>query len=258
MIFRAAAFAIVTFWVLMMALLVRVELSPDESGLLPVPPAYVWKLMFLHDQSSDLVLYNQRQRLGSIHLQPRRLPSGTDGASGPVRLLSGSGGLVLGMPGMSSQSIVLRGSLEIDDKDVLQRFEVYAGFHEPRQAGQGLTFVLDGQPVRDQWHYQLRRATEVVQEGSGPAAILLEGIDLHLLGIDPKALLEMGRQQAGTTTVTARRGALHMNGEDIESFIVAIRQGDTLETTIYVGQLGQILAVKTFAGYDLYDDSLTP
>ena len=258
MIYRALAAAIAVFWALMMALLVRVELFSGSSDLLPVPVGYVWKLMFLHDQSSDLVLYAQRQRLGSFHLQPRRLPTGTDGTGGPIRLLSGSGGLSLSLPGMNPQNVVLRGSLELDETDTLQRFEVNASFHEPRQNTPGWTLQIDGRPSREQWHYQVRSGDTFMQENSGPSSILLDALNLHSLGIDPRSLLETARQQAAASQVTARRGVLHMNGDDIESFIVTMKQGDALENTIYVSQLGQILAVKTFAGYDLYDDSLTP
>ena len=258
MIYRATVFVIVAFWLLMMGMLVRVEFATNESDLLPVPPEYVWKLMFLHDQTSDLVLFNQHRRLGSFHLQPRRLPTGTDGTGGPIRLLSGSGGLSLSLPGVNAQSVVLRGSLELDERDAVQRFELNVNFHELHQPLPGLTLVLDGRPVLDQWHYLLRRGDAVLQENAGPPSILLDALDLHSLGVDPKAILEMGRQQSGTLKTTARRGTLHTNGEDIEAFVVTIRQSDSLETSIYVSQLGQILAVKTFAGYDLYDDSLTP
>ena len=253
MIYRALAVAIVAFWVLMMALLLRVEFSSGESGLLPVPAAYVWRLMFLHDQSSDLVLYGQHQRLGNFHLQPRRLPTGTDGTGGPIRLLNGSGGFVLDLP-----SVVLRGSLEWDERDALQRFEISVSFHEPHLNAQGVTLVLDGRPEREQWHYQLRRGDVVLQERSGSPSVLLDTLDLRSLGVDPKTLLEMGRQQSASASVTARRGVLHTSGDDIEAFIVTLRQSESLENTIFGSQLGQILAVKTFAGYDLYDDGLAP
>ena len=103
-----------------------------------------------------------------------------------------------------------------------------------------------------------KRRTVIKQEASGTSAILLDALDLSSLGIDPKTFLQAGKQQMAAATVTARRGVLHTNGEDIESYVVTARQAESLETTIYINQLGQILAVKTFTGYDLYDESIAP
>ena len=242
----------------MMALLVRVEFSSGEGEFLPVPVDYVWKLMFLHEQSSDLTLYSQRQRIGSFHLQPRRLPTGTDGTGGPIRLLSGTGSLSLSLPGIDPQNVVLRGSLELDDKNTVERFELNSGFRRAKQTIPSLNFVLDGQPARDQWHYQLRRGDTIIEENSGASAMLLEDLNLRQFGIDPKSIIQAHQQTVSGAGTTARRGVLHTNGEDIDAYVVTSYHGDLLETTVYVSQLGQILAVKTVGGYDLYDEALSP
>ena len=246
------------FWLLMMVLLVRVQFFADEGSLLPVPPEYVWKLLFQHEQSSSLTLYSQHQRIGSFQLQPRRLPAATDGTAGPVRLLSGSAVLPLSLPGLSSQNVTARWSLEMDEHDAVKRLGVNASIHTPGQSAAGVTLMLDGQPARDQWHYQIRRGETTWQEGSGPASRLLDAMDLRSVGIDPRALLQTGQQQVATASITAQRGTLHVNGEDLESYVVAIRHGELFETTIFVSPLGQILAVHTFGGYDLYDEALAP
>ena len=147
---------ILAFWLVMMALLARVEFSTNEVELMPVPVDYVWKLVFLHDQPSDLTLYNQHVRIGTFHLQPSRLPNATDGTGGPVRVLSGSGSLALILPGGSNQNITLRGSLELDERNTVKRFGVNVSLHAAGQNPPGLSVVLDGQPEREQWHYQLR------------------------------------------------------------------------------------------------------
>ena len=87
---------------------------------------------------------------------------------------------------------------------------------------------------------------------------LLDDPDLRAFGFDPKVFGQMGRQQAAATTVTARHGTLHLHNEDVETYVVTLRQGDGLEMSIHLNQLGQILAVKTFLGYDLYDDAFAP
>ena len=258
MFYRALAVGIVAFWLLMMALLVSVEFFSGESGLLPVPTEYVWKLIFLNEQSSSLVLYNQNQRIGDFRFQPRHLSTGTDGTGGPVRLLTGIGNMTLTVPGLGVQSISLRGSLELDAQNIVRIFTLNAAFHEVGQHTPRWNLVLDGHPALDQWHYQLRRGEVAQQENSGTSAILLDALDLRSLGIDPKAVMQASQQQAAHATITARRGVLHIKGEDIESYVVRAQQGEFLETTMYVSQLGQILAVKSSSGYDLYDDAFNP
>ena len=98
----------------------------------------------------------------------------------------------------------------------------------------------------------------VLKENAGTVEQLLDDPDLHAFGFDPKVLGQMSRQQSAGSSVTARHGTLHINGEDIETYVVTVRQGDGLESTIHLNQLGQILAVKTFLGYDLYDDAFVP
>ena len=258
MFYRAFALGIIAFWLLMMALLVRVEYAVDEASLLPVPADYVWNLIFLHEQPSDLVLYHQRQRIGSIHLQPSHLPNATGDVTTPVRVLSGSASLAASLPGLNSQNITVRGALEMDAHDTAQRFGFNASIHTARRTTPGVTIVLDGEPARQQWHYQLRQGEKVLQEASGTPAVLLDALDLRSLGFDPTVAMQAVQQQMAAATVKARRGALHTDGEDIECYLVTARQAESLEATIYVSQLGQILAVKTFTGYDLYDENITP
>ena len=86
---------------------------------------------------------------------------------------------------------------------------------------------------------------------------MLGKLDLLGNGLDPRLLSQLGAQ-AATTTLAAHRGLLHINDEDIETFVVTIHQGEGMDIAIHVNQLGQILAVKTFLGYDLYDESLAP
>ena len=258
MFYRALTVGIVAFWLLMMGLLLRVELSSDEGELMPVPVDYVWKLMFLREQPSDLVLYNQHQRIGNFHLQPRRLPSGTNGAPGPVRMLNGSGGLALNLPGLSGQNVTVRGSLEMDERNTAQRVGFNISLHAPGQAALGTILTLDGMPSRDEWHYQVRQGDTVLQENSGSAAALLGALNVGSWGFDPRAILQTEHEQSATAKPTARRGVLHTDSEDVEAFVVTVHRGETLETTVYVSQLGQILAIKTLGGYDLYDDTLSP
>ncbi len=87
---------------------------------------------------------------------------------------------------------------------------------------------------------------------------MLGALDVAPWGFDPGPFFRPNRSKRATAKLTARRGVLHTDSEDVEAFVVTIHRGETLETTVYVSQLGQILAIKTFGGYDLYDDALSP
>ena len=255
MFYRAFAVGIVLFWLWMTALLVRFEFAPGETETLPVPTARVWKLIFQHEELSALSLFNGRQRLGELHIQPRTWP--TNG--GPYHQLSATGAFALVLPGVpDGERMVLHGTLDLDEQEQVQHLEMAANFHEPNQTLPGTTVDFDGQPTRGQWHYAIRRGGVVLKENAGTVEQLLDDPDLHAFGFDPKVLGQMSKQQTAGSSVTARHGTLHINGEDIETYVVTVRQGDGLESTIHLNQLGQILAVKTFLGYDLYDDAFVP
>lgn len=254
MFYRALVVGIVLFWAGMTGLLVRLELAPGESEMLPVPTAHVWKLVFRHEEMSALTIFNGRQRLGELHLQPRQRSLN----GGPFHQLVATGAFGLTLPGLGSQRVVMHGTLDLDEHEELQHVEIAANFHEIKQKPPGTTVIFDGEPPRGHWHYAVRQGEEVRKERSGTVEDLLDDPDLRALGFDPKVFAQIGRQQAGTTTITARHGTLHLNGEDVETYVVTIRQGDGLESSVHLNQLGQILAVKTFLGYDLYDEAFAP
>jgi hypothetical protein len=256
--YRAVSIGIVLFWLVMTTLLVRVELFPDHSDLLPVPPAHVFKQMFLHEQVADLILMHQRQRLGNFHLQAKRSPAASPDR--PVNSLIASGNFALSLPGQPSQRVTMRALLDLDEHQGVQHFEWVASLHDPKQPlvpSTGLS--LEGWPARNEYRYKVRRGDWIEKEGYGSPEALLDDPDLRVLGIDPRALLaQAAQQQAASTQVSARRSSLSAHGETIETYLLTIRHAESLETTVQISQLGQVLQVKTFAGYDLYDEMFIP
>ena len=258
MFYRVFVVGIVIFWLLMGTLLVRTELFPDRGTSLPVPVDYVRGLVFRHEQASDLILYNQKRRLdGSFHLQPKRVSVSADGKTAAGNLLSLSGSFLLSLPGLTGQHVIFHGGLELDDQEQPRHLDLSVSLREPTQNAPGVTLHLDGRPAENQWHYQVTQGGETLSEARGTPEEMIGTLDLRGYGLDPRIFAQVGKQ-AAATTLTAHRGILRINDEEIETFVVTIRQGEGMETTIHVNQLGQILAVKTFLGYDLYDESLAP
>jgi hypothetical protein len=265
--YRVAAIAIVLFWLVMTGLLVRLECFPGAADLLPVPVSHLFKLMFLHEQPSDLILFQDHARIGDFHLQPHRFPPN---AGATRNLLAVTGSMILNLPGFEARHLTFRGAFELDDRDDTRRFELTATVHDPAQnrlvppsapaqpAAPNLVIVFDGEPLRNHYHYAVRSGEAVVAERAGPPATLLDQPELRSLGVSPAVLSGLVQQQAASTQVSARRGVLQSKGAEIETYDVTIRQGDTVEATIQLSQLGQILMVQTFAGYTLRDESLAP
>ena len=255
--YRTIVAGIIVFWVVMSGLLIRTQYFSRNGEAQPVPIAFVTRLMFQHEQPAGLVLYSQGHRLdGYLHVQPRHLTHGDDGRSQPLDLLSGSGSFALILPGIKAQRVTLRGVVEVDGQQQIQRLEMTVSLHESKQTGPGLGLAFEGSPLRDEWHYVLKQAGVVLREDSGPLARLLAAADPHLPGLDLSVLGQLQRQQATATRYFAHRGVLRLNGESIDTYVITIQHGETLESTIDFNQLGQILAVKTFAGYNLYDEAI--
>ncbi len=256
--YRFIVVGIVLFWLAMTAQLVREEVWSGWRRSQPVPVDFVVRLMFHHEEVSDLTLFSHGHRLdGNLHLQPRRLPAGQDQAVA-LDCLTWTGSFALNLPGVDVNRVVLRGLAEITDEQRCQRLELTASLHEPRQNGPGLTLFLEGRPGTDAWHYVVRQAGTVVHEDAGPMLQLLRDADPHLPGISFEGIEQMQRQTAASTSVTAYRDTLRLGGEAADTYVISLRQGDVEEASVHFNQLGQILAIKTFTGYDLYDEGVAP
>ncbi len=256
--YRALVVGIIAFWLGMMVLLVRLEWFSPESESLSVPTAYLWKLMFLHEESSNLVLYNQRQRLGNLNIEPHRKSSAPGTPDDAGHFLNAMGVFSADLPWLGRQNVVLHGRMELDARNEVHQLHLSAVFHAPGQLTSGMTVVLDGTPVTGVWHYSVQRGDEMLSEDTGTVSHLLDRPELRALGIDPTALARIQQQQAANFSVTARHGKLLMNRDEIETYVVSLKDPNGLETTIHLNQLGQILAVRTFAGVELLDGALNP
>lgn len=262
---RSLITGITLFWLVMTGLLLRVELFPERGDLLPVPIPYVAKLIFLHQQPSDLVLYLKKERLGNVHLVPQLAKDPDNPAHEIVELINCTGAVAVRVPGVPYKRATFRLNGELTRRHELRGFDCAITMHAPQQAPEDvMTIQFDGRPPRDEYHYFVRRGKLTLKENSGTIAALLDDPDLQVFPFDPRALIDQSIKSAdgpGATSrmsLNAHRGTLHFNGEDLETYVVTVRLADALESTIHVSQLGQILAVKTFADYALYDEALTP
>lgn len=256
---RLAAAGIILFWLVMTGLLVRSQWLPHSGGQMAVPPAHVFKEIFLHEQASDLALYRSRQRLGTFHLQPRRDPvTKTPGVTHSVVITGGSSLDFFGLP---SQRVILHGVFELNAAHAVCRFEVAATIRELRQKEPSLGVTVDGAPGEGRYHYLIRSGETVQKEGTGTVEELLGDSLWQSFGFDPRPLLHQALAPPATAAAAAQleatRATIPYNGEVIDTYLVTVR-GAGLEATLQTTQQGQILAITTGAGYNFYDEALAP
>ncbi len=248
MINRAAAFSIVAFWLVMTGLLIRLEVSPDQSGVLAMPPEHVFKLMFTHEQISDLRIVDGGLPIGSLRLIPKSNPDTAE------HTLDFTGSMLIHLPdNPKKQRISWTGTLTMDRVFVTQHFHLTLTLRDP-----GYHLLLDLDPATKQANYEIKQGDSVIRKSGisldekGVAELLRDE-----LGIDPGALQNIGGN-IGKPTLSAKQTEIKARKEKIVTYLLTLRQGETPVIETYVSQLGQILLVKTLFGYTLTADDMMP
>ncbi len=245
MLSRILPLSIVAFWLTMTALLVRTELHPGASRLTIVPVEHVLKLLFLHEQSSDLNIVSDGQRVGYLRLRPR-----VEVASGE-RVLEFIGNLQLRFPQMPKQRFSWDGGFALNHDFELQRVTFGFTMHEPEAYRVDLTIDAGGRLAHVLWKTReevLEDETFTLDEAGARAA-------MEHFGMDPMLLRTVGGKNSAKPEVIAQQSSLKMRDEQVETYLIAVRQSGQTLLEIQVSQIGQILAVKTFMGYTLTPDS---
>lgn len=248
MIPRLGAAAVVLFWAVMWALLIRSELSPRDALVNRVPVELVLRQAFQNSQASHLFLYRGTERLGHVRVAPHLDESDS------ARVLDLFGNFQVDAPGAPSQRIAWEASLDLDAAWSL------------RMARGTMTTRLLARPkpevTRLEWdlskatqhgHFRLLADDSVVEEQSfelSPAGLrgLLkeygaEGPSLDLL---PASTGSLPRMEA-----LAQRTRISIRGQEIEAYLVTLRLNEQTLLEAKVTELGQILEATTLVGWTL-------
>jgi hypothetical protein len=236
----------VLFWLTMTGLLLRKEFGPANTSLREVPLAHVAKLMLTHEQSSDLQVYNEKTVVGRLRLQPH--------TRGEERRIDLSGNLQFVLPGTARQSVAWSGSLDLDAQLSLQRFKITLSLREPA----GTEIDLDVEPGEQVVRYTSRVGGRIVKN----ARYSLDQVGLREWlrseGIDPAFLAGLNIEASTPLAVTARLSSLEVRGEKVGTYLISAEHSGQTLFEAHVSQLGQILRVRTFAGYSAAPDDLLP
>ena len=253
MLHRIFTGVIVCFWLVMTSQLIRLQVNPDRSDLLVVPPSHVFKLMFTHEQTSELDIVENGSPIGNISLNPK-----TDPAL-DKRSLDFSGSLLFHLPNTpKAQRVSWNGTWETDNSYKTSNLHLTLNLlpvvpHDPT-----FHLHLDFDPASEQVEYEYKEGDQSVRKSTVTANI--KGA-ISLLrdefGVDPSFLQNMPRN-IEIPTLTAKQTAITVHAEKTVVYLLTVKQGEIVVAEIYVSQLGQILAAKTIFGYTFRAPDMLP
>jgi hypothetical protein len=249
MLYRLLGTAIVIFWLTMMGLLISTEVSPASSRLRAVPLTHVARLLFLHEQTSDLIVTSEGVPAGHLQVTP------STEAETQRRLLNINATFSLRLQPTVRQRVHASGRFEMDSALNFERFTLEvvikdANFYQVQVQVEALEKMVhfttrDGEKALPESHsYHLNEA--------GAAELIKD------LGVDPGMMRTIGTKNAGRPEITARQSSLQIHGERADTYLINVSQSGQTLLEAHVDQLGKILLVKTFFGYTLAPDDLTP
>ncbi len=248
MLTRILSVAIVVFWLTMTGLLVRTELHPGGSRLSAVPVGHVLKLLFLHEQSSDLNILSDGQRLGYLRLRPK-VEKETQ-----ARVFEFIGNLQIRLPQMPKQRFSWDGALTMNRGFAVQRMTFGLTMHQPM--AYRVDLLVDAQARVAQ--VLLKERERGVEEETFTLDQAGAAQAMEHFGIEPMLLRAIGGKSAARPEIAAQQSSLLIRGERVETYLVTFKQSGQTLLKIQVSQIGQILEAKTFFGYSLAPEDLTP
>jgi hypothetical protein len=239
MLYRAVTVGIVAFWLVMMALLVRLETHPESSDILDLPVSYVMRILFRHNQQSLLTVTQGITSIGSVSLHPT--------ITGPTsRTLNFSGTLALGTGSLQPQRLNFAGGIDMDSALAVRGFHLGINTHMPQYH-----LSMSGDMQRQSLTYSLSIGTQIVASQTLPmnAGAVASALSQYL-GMSAQNF-HFDTTGMPAPTVTARETNVTLDGEQLQVYEVTLSEGDTPAIVFDVTELGQIVMAKTSFGLSL-------
>lgn len=245
MINRLFYIGIVGFWLTMTTLLVRMQIAPADSSVRQIPPGHILRVMFEHEQASDLNISSGGLRYGSIVVRPFLEPK-------DERVLFFGGSSLLRAGYLPQDRLSLEGRIFLDSDFKMVRAHGSLGL---RKAGLDLTYNYDR--AAQTFTYSLQEYGRTLRAETIP--LDRRGLNQMLLTlqVDP-AIIDSAVVSTGEPTLTARFAKFDFRDEKVDAYCLVLKRESTTLAEIYVSQLGQILQVKTPFGLQLAPSELLP
>jgi hypothetical protein len=243
-LYRCAAALIVVFWLAMTALLIRSEVAPAQSRMRELPPSHVLKLLFLHEQVSELSIQYQKTPVGRLRVHPQvRREDGT-------RTIDFVGNAQISLPGLSRERLSWEGTVEMTRQLVMQ--EVRLGLNVRGTERYGLEVTHDVPAGRGHYEAKVDDVTFAARDYSldpaGREALLRDAnVPPHVVAMLQAAIQSAGAQEP--LVIAARQSTFELQGEPIDTVLVTFREGAQTLLDLHISQLGQVLRADSLLGY---------
>ena len=236
---------IVGFWLAMTGLLVVRELYPDSTRLNNVPVSHVGRLLFQHEQPSELVVRDKQKEVGTFFIQPHANRETRE------RRIEFHGNLGINLPAAGKQRISWSGNAIMDDAFNVINLKVSLSTHDPIQ---GIELDIDNPTnlakyVITNQGYELEKGSFTLDQDGLTSLLKRAGLPVAVF----QSLLSGKQNAKAVPEVVSRLSSLKLNGETISTYVVSVNVSGQTLLEAHVTQLGQVLKASAPAlGYKMY------
>lgn len=239
--------AIVLFWLGMWTLLIRREYFPQDTRFSDVPINYLERILFKHEQISDLAIMANGSRVGHLQIAPQI--RNKDGA----RILRVTGDAQIRILDARTQRWLWTFIMESDAKLEPTAFFFTLIVRETgvRQS-EGIHLWIDIHPKDRIASYTLKEDNVLVKEQTFPLSEAGISTLMAEMGMDA-ALLPSFTSVASSEipTFRAQHTRLDIRGDEVDAYAVqGTYNGQTLFEA-HVTELGNVIDAKSILGWNL-------
>jgi hypothetical protein len=254
MIKRLVIAGVISFWLVMNIALVRLWLDPESSDILSVPVDHVVRQIFAHEQPSELVAFQNGNRIGNVALTPIQMEDNS-------KALRFSGDAMPQIPMLGARAYRWQGSARLSSGFELESLRIQVDSRTPNA-----NVLVEAQAQTKKITYRVITAN--LEPLTGEVTMDLDGLKKFLprLGVGPEVLapevldqiFANARDAHQKLRIKARQVQAKVREEKVEVFRIGFIQDETPLVEIDVSQLGQVTSVKTAFGFTLAPDDLMP
>jgi hypothetical protein len=245
MLHRITAMLIIGFWLAMTGLLVVREIYPDSTKLNNIPIAHVGRLLFQHEQASELVIRDKQKDVGTFYVQPRVNRQTRD------RWIEFHGNIGVTLPGAGKQRISWSGNATMDDAFNVVHLKISLYTYDPIQ---GIDFDIDtptnlAKYTISNQGYELEKGSFTMDQTGLTSLLKRAGLPVAVF----QSLLSSSQKTMASPEVGSRLSTIKMNGETLSAYVVSVSVSGQTLFEAHVTQLGQVLKANAPAlGYKMY------
>lgn len=259
---------IVSFWLVMTVLLVRMAYFPDDSQLALESPQVVMERFLSRANNPDMTpdeldIWKGSKIVGSMRVVPQPLPKPEHrrlNAHGRVRIDARLG---LNIPYMGDSDMILAATLDMDTKSNVKQSDVTLKM-DRMNLSLHIVDKGDGKSphvVLTQHDVELFNTASLENTGSSQQMItmILASVGMNTSDIEKRQAA--AKAEADGMVTEARRGGFEVRGKQFNGYrlTTTLGGGGGRKFVLSVSDSGELIAMTTsFLDYDFVSDSLRP